>query len=195
MVAYWTCRGCERIDALFCCLGPLRFKGLRVARRSERRPLVWSCFRGWPTPSTAGTSFRAYKWALACCDIHSGAPSSERNAHDSGSIRFEGTASGYQELLHGEGVAIGMLCASRLAELLGRVDSVTTQRQFDLLSALQLPTQMPDLDPEELLRLMYHDKKTNSGDLRFVLPSRIGHVELVDNVRDEQVLSALVNPA
>jgi 3-dehydroquinate synthase len=54
---------------------------------------------------------------------------------------------------------------------------------------------MPALDPEELLRLMYHDKKTNSGDLRFVLPSRIGHVELVDNVRDEQVLSALVNPA
>ena len=104
-------------------------------------------------------------------------------------------ASGYQKLLHGEGVAIGMLCASRLAELLGRIDSTTTQRQFDLLTALQLPTQVPDLDTKELLRLMYHDKKTNSGCLRFVLPSRIGHVELVDDVGDAQVLSALVNPA
>ncbi len=103
-------------------------------------------------------------------------------------------ASGYQKLLHGEGVAIGMLCASRLAELLGRIDSTTTQRQFDLLTALQLPTQVPALDPKELLRLMYHDKKTSSGCLRFVLPSRIGHVELVDEVRDAQVLSALVNP-
>ena len=32
-------------------------------------------------------------------------------------------ATGYGQLLHGEGVAIGMLCASRLAERLGRVDA------------------------------------------------------------------------
>ena len=48
---------------------------------------------------------------------------------------FEALA-GYGELLHGEGVAIGMLCASRLAERLGRIDSAVTERQERLLVAV-----------------------------------------------------------
>lgn len=100
-------------------------------------------------------------------------------------------ATGYDELLHGEGVAIGMLCASRLAERLGRVGGDVTRRQHDLLVALRLPTSLPDLPHDELLRLMYHDKKAASGRLRFVLPDRIGHVELVDDARDGDVLAVL----
>ena len=37
--------------------------------------------------------------------------------------------SGYGELLHGEAVAMGMVCASRLAERLGRIDAEVTARQ------------------------------------------------------------------
>jgi 3-dehydroquinate synthase len=100
-------------------------------------------------------------------------------------------ATGYGQLLHGEGVAIGMLCASRLAERLGRVDAAVTGRQHALLTALGLSTPLTAVPHDELLRLMYHDKKSASGRLRFVLPDRIGHVELVDNIRDDDVLSAL----
>jgi 3-dehydroquinate synthase len=35
------------------------------------------------------------------------------------------------------------------------------------------------------------DKKTVGGNLRFVLPSRLGHVELVDGVEVANVLGAL----
>ena len=87
-----------------------------------------------------------------------------------------------------------MLCASRLAERLGRVDSTLTERQFNLLNSLGLPTEVPDADHQELLRLMMHDKKAEEGRLRFVLPDRLGHVELVDNVKDADVLLALKNP-
>jgi len=38
---------------------------------------------------------------------------------------------------------------------------------------------------------MYRDKKVAGGRLRFVLPDRIGHVELVDDVQEEDVLAAL----
>ena len=35
---------------------------------------------------------------------------------------------------------------------------------------------------DDLLAIMARDKKTLDGRLRFVLPSRIGHVELVDGI-------------
>lgn len=100
-------------------------------------------------------------------------------------------ATGYEQLLHGEGVAIGMLCASRLAERLGHIDRQSTQRQRDLLASFGLPTEVPDVAHDELLSLMYHDKKVAHGRLRFVLASRMGHVELVGDVSNDDVLAAL----
>lgn len=100
-------------------------------------------------------------------------------------------ATGYEQLLHGEGVAIGMLCASRLAEKLGRVDAAFTKRQLDLLESFGLPTLVPEVPHEELIELMYHDKKTERGKLRFVLPSRLGHVEVVRGVATDDIRAAL----
>jgi 3-dehydroquinate synthase len=98
---------------------------------------------------------------------------------------------GYGHLLHGEAVSIGMLCASRLAERLGRIDAELTRRQFELLTALDLPTKTPDVDAEEVLAAMSHDKKVEHGRLRFVLPTKLGHVELVGSVAPELVRQAL----
>jgi 3-dehydroquinate synthase len=97
----------------------------------------------------------------------------------------------YESMLHGEAVAAGMRCAIRLAERLGRVDAETVARQEALLAALHLTTESPDVEGQELLRLMYRDKKVASGRLRFILPDRIGHVDPVDDVREEDVLAAL----
>ena len=106
---------------------------------------------------------------------------------------FEALA-GYGALLHGEAVSIGMICASRLAELLGRITPDDTRRQSDLLSALNLPIEVPsDLRnrPEDILRCMMLDKKTERGELRFVLPSRIGHVETVRGILPDIALRGL----
>lgn len=97
----------------------------------------------------------------------------------------------YHQLLHGEAVAIGMLCASRLAEHLGRVDEAFTGRQHDLLAALRLPIELPRLNRDQILRAMMHDKKVEHGRLRFVLPTRMGHVELVGGIEPDDVRSAL----
>ncbi|MHC4401290.1 MAG: 3-dehydroquinate synthase [Planctomycetota bacterium] len=98
---------------------------------------------------------------------------------------------GYGEFLHGEAVAIGMLCASRLAERLGRIEPQLTARQHKLLSALDLPTELPPLEADEILRTMMHDKKVEHGRLRFVLPARMGHVEIVVGVDVDDVRAVL----
>jgi 3-dehydroquinate synthase len=100
-------------------------------------------------------------------------------------------ASGYENLLHGEAVAIGMLCASRLAERRGMVDRSVTTRQRELLKALGLPTTVPDLPLDDVQKLMWHDKKIEDGRLRFVLPTRIGEVVLVSDAQTEDVSYAL----
>jgi 3-dehydroquinate synthase len=101
---------------------------------------------------------------------------------------------GYGELLHGEAVSIGMVYASRLAEKLGRIGGELTQRQLNLLSGWRLPIALPNpgrISAQAILDRMQLDKKTLGGQLRFVLPTRLGHVELVTNVPVTQVLAVL----
>lgn len=101
---------------------------------------------------------------------------------------------GYDQLLHGEAVAMGMLCASRLAQSLALIGDDLTKRQHELLTALELPVSMPQVDVEELLVAMQHDKKTARGQLRFVLPTCLGHVELVQDVDPNLVRKAFFDP-
>ena len=105
------------------------------------------------------------------------------------------TVSGYGRFLHGEAVAIGMACAARLAESLGRVDAALVPRQRGLLTALGLPVTVSGLDREDLLAAMHQDKKAERGQLRLVLPSRLGHVELVGKVDEDLVRRAWIDPA
>jgi len=104
------------------------------------------------------------------------------------------TLAGYGELLHGEAVAIGMLYASRLAERRGLIDASITERQRALIAALGLPTELPETvrpSVEEVLDRMRLDKKSLDGKLRFVLPTRLGHVEVFPDVPEEDVRAVL----
>jgi len=102
------------------------------------------------------------------------------------------TVAGYGTWLHGEAIAAGMICAGRLAERLGRVPASFTERLTRLLSAFDLPTfPLAQWSTDELIEAMRRDKKSQAGKLRFVLPTRLGHVELVDGVPESLVREVL----
>ena len=101
------------------------------------------------------------------------------------------TAAGYGGWLHGEAVAAGMVCASRLAERRGLIGSELTARQVELLEAFGLPTAPQPWAAEGLLATMRSDKKALAGRLRFVLPRRLGEVALFDDVPEADVLEVL----
>ena len=102
---------------------------------------------------------------------------------------------GYGHFLHGEAVSLGMAAAARLACRLGRIDQPLVERQDRLLTALGLPINAAEvasgLETRELLAIMRRDKKAISGQLRFVLPTRLGHVELVDGIAPADVAAVL----
>jgi 3-dehydroquinate synthetase len=101
------------------------------------------------------------------------------------------TVTGYSTLLHGEAVAIGMVCATRLAERLDRVEASLRDRLVALLRAFGLPTGVPQLDVRQILDAVARDKKTEQGKLRFVLPSRLGRAELVSDINPADIHAAL----
>ncbi|QJW99020.1 3-dehydroquinate synthase [Frigoriglobus tundricola] len=102
------------------------------------------------------------------------------------------TLAGYGTLLHGEAVAIGMTCAATLAERLGLVGADFVSRQTDLLVALGLPTAPGHSYPtEELISVMRRDKKAVGGQMRFILPTRLGEVKLFDDVPEPLVRAVL----
>ncbi|AZN40724.1 3-dehydroquinate synthase [Paenibacillus albus] len=94
---------------------------------------------------------------------------------------------GYNELLHGEAIAIGMIGSAKLAVQLGAPEEVyqVTKR---VLSRVGLPVRLPEhLDTDEIMRAMMHDKKFQEGTMVFIVPTAIGTVEI-----NKSVSSALV---
>ncbi len=103
---------------------------------------------------------------------------------------IEATA-GYGTLLHGEAVSIGMQMAARLAVAIGMFDDASLKRQTDLLTKCQLPIDYANADPAKMLPVMMKDKKVAHGKLKFVLPTRLGSVQLIDGIDDQLVINAI----
>lgn len=80
---------------------------------------------------------------------------------------------GYGVWLHGEGVAAGMVMAAELSRRLGLVDDAFVQRLTVLIQRTGLPVKGPILDTGNnagrYLDLMHIDKKSEAGEIRFVL--------------------------
>jgi 3-dehydroquinate synthetase len=95
------------------------------------------------------------------------------------------------ELRHGEAVACGLVAAARLAEALGRAAFGLAGRIAAALANWGLPTTLPPYPIDALLDAMTHDKKKHRGRLRWILPRRIGEVEIVAEVPEDVVREVL----
>lgn len=99
---------------------------------------------------------------------------------------------GYGRLLHGEAVAIGMVTAALVGEVVGATPAGTAEEIARALRALGLPVALPPWgEVEPLLEVMARDKKAREGRLRFVLLERIGQAQLPVVVNEKEVIRAL----
>jgi 3-dehydroquinate synthase len=89
------------------------------------------------------------------------------------------TATGYTRYLHGEAVAIGMCAEAGLAQRSGLLNEEEAERIKAVIDLYGLPSSPPgDIAFGAMLSSMQRDKKAVSGDLKFVLPERIGAVTI-----------------
>lgn len=100
----------------------------------------------------------------------------------------------FKKLLHGEAVAVGMICAGRLAVDLKLFSEAEFERVKNLMLKLELPVSVESLNVKlrEVLAAMLHDKKKKSGKLRFVLPIQIGKVIIRENIPETKIENVIL---
>jgi len=100
------------------------------------------------------------------------------------------SATDYKHFLHGEAVAWGMQAAARIALEMGVCNSTTYER---IRAAVHAWGPLPEVNVQnaKALKLLRSDKKTEDGIVHFVLPREVGKVEIVKNVPESVIISAL----
>jgi 3-dehydroquinate synthase len=102
---------------------------------------------------------------------------------------------GYGNWLHGEAVGCGMVQAAELSFEVDGFAAQDVQRVRDLVIAIGCPAVAPDLGLERWIDLMQVDKKTEGGQIRFVLMPRLGqaHMRAVPEEALARVLARTVS--
>ncbi|MHC5247924.1 3-dehydroquinate synthase [Enterococcus sp. LJL90] len=87
--------------------------------------------------------------------------------------------SGYGVVTHGEGVAIGMVKISEVAEAKGEMPAGTTEQLIQLIEKFNLPIKQEPWNPQALYEALTHDKKTRGGAIKIILLEKIGKAKIV----------------
>lgn len=109
---------------------------------------------------------------------------------------LEATTGYSDRLIHGEGVAIGMVLAHRFSARLGLAPSQDTSRVIAHLSQAGLPTDLGDIPGElastdALMAAIAQDKKVSQGALTFILTRGIGQAFVEKGIDPAEVRAFL----
>ena len=112
-----------------------------------------------------------------CCEIKAGVVSQdERESGLRAVLNFGHTFGhaiesglGYGQWLHGEAVGCGMVMAADLSVRLGLIEPAYAERLTRIIERAGLPVRGPDLGADRYLELMRLDKKSEGGEIRFVV--------------------------
>jgi 3-dehydroquinate synthase len=94
-------------------------------------------------------------------------------------------------LPHGYAVALGMVAATRTAVRLNMLDEASARRIIALIERAGLPLKHGSLDVARTVDYMAFDKKVVDGKVRLILPDRIGHVVVRDDIPRDVITAAL----
>lgn len=109
---------------------------------------------------------------------------------------FEAVTGYCDRLLHGEGIAIGMVLAHRYSTKIGIANGQDAVRVTNHFKAVGLPTELSDISGElastdELMHHIAQDKKVSRGALTFILTKGIGKAFIQKGV-DPDAISAFL---
>ena len=110
----------------------------------------------------------------------------------------------YQDLSHGEAVALGMLIETKIAHNRGMCSEEFEEKIRKILSFLpacavhadrrkreSIFKYIKNIDYNQFWETLTLDKKNYQGRITFILPEALGKVSLIDNITKEEVIKAL----
>ena len=97
---------------------------------------------------------------------------------------------GYGEWLHGEAVGCGMVLGADLSCRLKRISKADVERLTKIIHSMNLPIVPPKFGVQRYMELMQVDKKTEGGQIRYVILEKIGKAQ-IESVPDALVIETL----
>lgn len=95
------------------------------------------------------------------------------------------------KLLHGHCVALGTVAAAYISFKRDLISMEELYEIRDMNVGFDLPIATEIKDAKEILAISKQDKKMEGGHIKFVLLKAVGHAVVVNDVSDEEILSAL----
>ena len=99
---------------------------------------------------------------------------------------------GYGEWLHGEAVGCGIVMGADLSHRLNHISKPELERLTKIIQAMNLPIVPPKFGAARYMELMQVDKKTEGGQIRYVVLEKIGRAQ-IQSVADALVLETLTS--
>jgi 3-dehydroquinate synthase len=98
------------------------------------------------------------------------------------------TLTHYSTFTHGEAVAIGMCCATRMSIKMGLCDPGLLNRLENLCTKAGLPTKLPqNIDCNQFIEAMTHDKKAQSRKINLILVQKLGKVDRFNDIEKDSI--------
>jgi len=97
----------------------------------------------------------------------------------------------YIGYLHGEAVSIGIVMANRLAVKLGLLSEIEESEIKKVLEQYGLPVKYTIQNTQAFYDKFFLDKKTERGEIKFILPNGIGNFKIVSNIDEDIVKQTL----
>lgn len=102
---------------------------------------------------------------------------------------------GYQDLSHGEAVALGMLIETKIARNRGMCSEEFEGKIREILSFLRKQESIfkyiKNTEYNQFWETLTLDKKNYQGKITFILPEALGKVVLIDNINKKEVIKAI----
>ncbi|MGH9463173.1 MAG: 3-dehydroquinate synthase family protein, partial [Vicinamibacteria bacterium] len=100
-------------------------------------------------------------------------------------------AGDFKRLSHGEAVGWGMIAACRLSERRGLIGQPLAERMETAVRRLAPLPSVARLRVDRALSAIDRDKKIGPRGLRFILPTALGRVEIIEGVPRNEIRWAL----
>ena len=96
-----------------------------------------------------------------------------------------------KHLLHGEAIAVGMVCESFLSNILCKLKDEELAEITRFILGKYKAVELNQMDNHRLIELMKHDKKNDKGDINFSLLSSIGKCEINKTAKADLIIESL----
>ena len=96
-----------------------------------------------------------------------------------------------KHLLHGEAIAVGMVCEAYLSYKICKLSKDELKDITEFIIGKFKSVKLDDMDAHRLIELMQHDKKNEKGDINFSLLSAIGKCEINKKAKADQIIESL----